>query len=392
MTPRSASPRLAPALALALACGGDDGPTGTASATSAGSTEASAATTVATAAMSATGPETATSDATATASTTSSSTTAAATNTTADTTTAGDTSPVLLTITLHLENSTFDAAYFAALDDFAATFEAHGGRLTLEPRDSVVKAAAGPPMLLDWKALEARGHAVGSHAAIGGVDPIPLDMFTAQAKMRHDQLAPRVTRLDHVSGNCGDVDWVKGVVDAGFRATTATTVLCLYSMDPADRPDPYKSLDCVGPTDPLCHQPFPSDLSARIHPWRARSGADWLSDDPAGELVIFPGSGSLPCLAEEAENPGDTLPSCTFAADDAALALADLDAAIAAADPNLVNTFYWVWGSWSLTPAEAPALEAFLVEIDARVAAGDVAWSNVGAMLDAYDAWLRANP
>lgn len=300
--------------------------------------------------------------------------------------------PVLLTLTLHLENNTFDADYFAGLDAFAATFEAHGGRLTFEPRDQVVAAAAGPPMLLDWKVLEGRGHAVGSHAAIGGTMSIPLDMFTAQAKMRHDQLAPRVNRLDHISGNCGAVDWVAGVVAAGFRATTAATVLCLYSMDPADRPAPYMSLNCKGATDPVCHQPYPQELVERIHPWRAKSGADWLGDDPGGPLVVFPGSGTLPCLKEEADNQGDNLPTCSLTAEDVTLALADLDMAIAAADPELLNTFYWVWGSWSISPAEEAALASFLDAIDERVAAGTVKWAHVGDMLDAWDAWAQAHP
>lgn len=366
---------------LSAACGGGGGETSTS--LGPGSTDASGDAT-----SSSTSP-------------TSTSSTSAATGTAATDTAATDTAattgqpataPVLLTITLHLENSTFDAAYFAALDAFAATFEAHGGRLTFEPRDMVVAAAAGPPTLLDWKALEARGHSVGSHAAIGGTKPISLDMFTAQAKMRHDQLAPRVGRLDHISGNCGAVDWVKGVVDAGFTATTAATVLCLYSMDPADRPAPFMDLNCSGPTDPLCHQSYPTDLPARLHPWRAASGADWLSDDPAGALVVIPGSGTLPCLQEEAESPGDVLPMCDLTAADLDLALADLDAAIALADPDLVNTFYWVWGSWSLDPAEAPVLEDFLAEIDARVAQGQVQWASVGDMLDAHAAWVAAHP
>ena len=308
------------------------------------------------------------------------------------TTGGGAVAPVLLTITLHLENKTFDAAYFASLDAFAATFEAHGGRLTFEPRDQVVTAAAGPPVLFDWKALEARGHSIGSHAAIGGTQTTPLDTFTAQAKMRHDHLAPYVDRLDHISGNCGAVDWVTGVVAAGFKATTAATVLCLYSMDPADWPDPYKDLACAGPTDPVCHQSYPEDLPARMHPWRAKSGADWLTDDPAGQLVVIPGSGTLPCLAEEANNPGGTLPSCTLTAEDVTLALADLDAAIALADPDLVNTFYWVWGSWAITPAEQPVLEDFLAAVDERVAAGTVQWASVGGILDAYAAWVQAHP
>jgi len=296
-----------------------------------------------------------------------------------------------LTLTLHLENKTFDAAYFTSLDNFAKSFESHGGRLTFEPRNEVVMAAAGPPMLLDWKTLEGRGHAVGSHAGIGGTTPIAVQAFTLQARMRYEQLAPRVLRLDHISGNCGNVDWVKGVVDAGFSATTAATVLCLYSMAPADRPAPYMNLDCSGATDPVCHKPYPSELPARMHPWRAASGAKWLTDDPAGKLVIFPGSGTLPCLEEEATTSGPGLPMCTFTMADVTRALADLDVALGMLDPNRLNTFYWVWGSWSLSATEQPVLDAFLTAIDQRVATGKLQWSNLGRMHDHYKEWEKTH-
>jgi hypothetical protein len=304
---------------------------------------------------------------------------------------AGVPAALQLTLTLHLENRTFDAAYFASLDAFARSFEAHGGRLTFEPRGEVVSAAAGPPVLLDWKTLEGRGHAVGSHAGIGGTQATTLQQFTLQAKMRHDQLAPRVQRLDHISGNCGAVDWVKGVVDAGFSATTASTVLCLYAMSPQDRPAPYQDLNCKGATDPTCHQSYPADLVARLHPWRAASGASWLTDDPAGKLVVFPGSGTLPCLEEEATATGMTLATCSFTQADVTRALADLDAAIAALDASRLNTFYWVWGSWSLSAAEQPVLDAFLAAIDQRIATGKVQWSSIARMIDAYGAWEQSH-
>jgi hypothetical protein len=294
---------------------------------------------------------------------------------------------LLLTMTLHLENQSFNADYFASLDGFARSFERYGGHLTFEPRDAVVNAAAQQTPAFDWRGLEARGHSVGSHAAIGGTQGMTLEDFTSDARDRHDQLSAQVNRLDHISGNCGDVDWVRGVSDAGFRATTATTVLCLYSMAAGDRPAEYRDLNCRGATDPTCHSSYPAALPQRVHPWRAASGASWLTDTPGGELVIFPGSGTLPCLAEEAASSGRSLPSCSFTEEDVTLALADLDAAIAASDEEQLNTFYWVWGSWSLSSAEQPVLESFLRRVDQRVDQGKVAWRSLGQMLDAYTAW-----
>jgi hypothetical protein len=305
---------------------------------------------------------------------------------------ASATTPKLwLGLTLHLENKTFDTAYFASLDAFARTLEAHGGKVTFEPRDQVVTAAAGPPQLFDWRAMEARGHTIGSHAAIGGTTATPLSTFTAQARMRFQQLAPRVNRLDHVSGNCGSVDWVAGVADAGFKFTTATTVLCLYSIPAQDRPAPYQSLACNGATDPVCHAPYPSAVQDKLHPWRVASGSNWLSDDPNGPLVVFPGSGSLPCLEEEATSSGQSLPTCTFTDEDVTRALAELDEAIAHREADRLNTMYWVWGSWSLSAAEQPVLERFLAAVDERIARGEVQWASLGAMYDAYLEWEHAH-
>ncbi len=299
-----------------------------------------------------------------------------------------DTSALMLTITLHLENKTFDAAYFASLDSFAQTVEKHGGKLTLEPRDSAVSGSTG---LFDWKKMEARGHAIGSHAAIGGTSSTTLESFTADAKARYAQLSPLVNRLEHVSGNCGNVDWVTGVVAAGFKATTASTVLCLYSIASADRPSPYQNLHCTGATDPTCHQSYPSELAQRVHPWRAATGANWLTDDRNGKLVILPGSGTLPCLEEEATAGGANIISCTLTQEDVTRGLADLDAAIALVDRSKVNTFYWIWGSWSLSDSEKPIFETFLTEVDKRVSKGQVRWSTTTEMVDTYTAWETTN-
>lgn len=296
-----------------------------------------------------------------------------------------------LGMTLHLENKTFDAAYFSQLDSFAKIFESHGGKLTLEPRSEVVTAAIGPPQLFDWKQLEARGHSVGSHAAIGGTTVTPLATFTSQAKMRYDQLLPRVNRLDHVSGNCGNVDWITGIADAGFKFTTAATVLCLYSMQPADRPTEYQSLNCTSPTDPVCHRSYPSDLAKRVHPWRAQDSGHWLTDSKSGRIVLVPGSGTLPCLQEEATTSGGGLASCTLTQEDVTRALAELDAAILLLDGNQVNSLYWIWGSWSLSAAEQPVLESFLGEVDKRIAKGQAKWSTLPAIYDAYLDWEKTH-
>ena len=182
-----------------------------------------------------------------------------------------------------------------------------------------------------------------------------------------------------------------GVIDAGFKATTAATVLCLYSMATADRPSPYQTLACTSATDPTCHQSYPSELSQRIHPWRAASGADWLTDTATGGLVIFPGSGTLPCLEEEATSTSGALPTCTLTQEDVTRALAELDTAIALRDADKLNTMYWIWGSWKISAPEQPVLDSFLAAVDERVSRGEVQWATITQMYDAYVDWERTH-
>lgn len=294
--------------------------------------------------------------------------------------------PVSLTLTLHLENhAPYDAAYFAALDQFAAAFERHGAVLTFEPRQEVVAAADAATM---FPALEQRGHAFGSHAAIGNGITGSLAPFVAAAEARRVQLEGVVNRVDHISGNCGELDWIGGIATAGFHLTTASTVGCLLSIAPADRPAGFEGLTCTSATDPVCHKPYPNDPGQRLHPWRALDGAHWLTDDPTGPIVMLASNGDLHALVEETTNdPG--LPELT--AQDIALALADLDAAIALADPQRVNSLYWVWGSWNATPIDPALLETFLDAIDARVASGAVRWRTVLTTYDDYLTWEAAH-
>lgn len=83
---------------------------------------------------------------------------------------------------------------------------------------------------------------------------------------------------------------------------------------------------------------------------------------------------------------------CTLTNEDVTRAINELDAAIALVDPAKINTFYWVWGSFSISAAEKPVLEAFLSAVDQRIADGKVEWKNVTEMHDAFVAWEAANP
>jgi hypothetical protein len=289
-------------------------------------------------------------------------------------------------VTVHLENhAPYDAAYATALRAFAGVFARHGAHLTLEPRQEVLMGDASVRAAL--AELEGAGHALGSHAAVGDMAGLTLPTFTTALAGRRSALLMTARRADHVSGICSSLDFVGAAAGAGFSFSTGSTALCMLAMAPADRPAGYATLSCAGATDPACHRSYPTAVDARIHPWRARDGAHWLTDDPAGRVVILPGSGTLPCLQEETRSTGSALPTCTLADDDLALGLADLDDAVTRVDANRVNTYYWVWGSWAPERVDSAVLERFLTAMDERVARGVVRWSTGPAMYDAFVAW-----
>lgn len=294
--------------------------------------------------------------------------------------------PANLTITLHLENhAPYDATYAAELRQFADAFAARGGRLTLEPRRALFMPA-DPAVIETLRQLEAGGHAVGAHAAIGAEDGLSQVDFVTELAAGRAELLDVAARVDHVSGICSPLDFVGAAADAGYAFTTAATVYCLFAMAPEARPEGYEDLVCNGAIDPVCHRSYPDDAALRIRPWRTDTGAQWLTDVPNGRIVLLPGSGSLPCLAEE--SGGDSLPGdCVLADGDLEIAFADLDASLATRDAAGYFTYYWIWGSWDAASATPEALASLLDGIDERVDAGDLVWANATEMYDGYVAW-----
>ena len=290
-----------------------------------------------------------------------------------------------LGLTVHLENDApYDAAWASELERVAAIFEAHGARLTLEPRQEILMGSPEARAVL--ATLSARGHAVGSHAALGEMAGLTQAQFEIQLTGRRTALDAVVAPVEHVSGICSSLDFVRAAVAAGFTFTTGATAGCLTAMAPADRPAGYADLTCASLATAACHHYYPTDLATRLHPWRARDAAHWLTDDPAGELVVLSGSGTLPCLEEEAANP-DRLSRCTLTDGDGALALAVLDEALGLLDPAQVNATYWVWGSFTTTGLDDAVLERFLDAVDERVATGAVRWRTAHEVYEEYLAW-----
>jgi hypothetical protein len=290
--------------------------------------------------------------------------------------------PLALGIMVHLEGwrardqAGFDR-YAALIRATAESFERHGAKLTLEAKEPIETIPRyGDNFLAE---LEQRGHGIGVHADKGwdrGEVP-SLAAFTGDLKSMRTGLEALGVEVRHVSGICSPEDWVSAAIDAGYGFHTGDVGFCYRSMPSSQRPSQF--VDCRAPG--ACHDPAITDLSRRIHPWRAKDGASWDRHDPKGELVILPSSHTLDCYHEAMTTAGNHL-KCALDDQDISAFLQELDQAIAIADPDQVNMLYV---SWSLgRPMDQALLERWLSAIDPYVADGRVVWKTLPEIYDMY--------
>ena len=291
---------------------------------------------------------------------------------------------VYLGIMVHLEgwDDDDDQAKFekhvSLIREYADLFERYGAKLTLESKEvteGVIKW--GDNVLLE---MEGRGHGIGVHADIGGQPTYNCNRFISDLRLERVQLETLGVTVRHVSGNTSHCDWVQATIDAGYQFTTGQVAYSVMSLPIEDRPPEYR--DCSSPSK--CHDTFPPDLADRLHPWRTSDGADWLTHDSDGELVILCSSQVLRCMEEELQG-GVTGIGCTFTVADIDLFQGELDQALELAQPDRVN-FYYV--GWSLGGAlDANLLENWLQRIQPYTERGQVEWVTLPEMYDAYTQW-----
>ncbi len=280
------------------------------------------------------------------------------------------------TVMVHLEgwdDDTRQAAFekhAALVRQYADLFEQYGACLTLESKEFTAGCIAWGDNVL--KEMEERGHGIGVHADIGGSRKTTQRQLTSGIREMKQELESLGVTVRHVSGVCSDKDWVRACIDAGYEAVTGTVSYALWSLDEKNRPEgfePYKN-PAAG------HAPYPWNIAGTVIPWRTSDGANWIVNDPAGELILIPSGISLPFAYEDATG-----------AEKADLNTADLevwretlDEALTYTDSRAVNTYY---ASWSLgSGVNLNALEAWLQLIDEYVQDGRVVWTTVPEMID----------
>jgi len=286
-----------------------------------------------------------------------------------------------LGIMVHLEGWDDDQSqdrfehHVQRMREYATLFERYGARLTWESKEVTEGILRwGDNVLLE---MEQRGHGIGVHADIGGQRNYDCRRFADDLRAEREQLESLGVTVRHVSGICSSCDWVTGAADAGYLFTTGAVAYCVSSLPVEQRPEPYAN--CPNPA--ACHQPFPPALADRLHPWRMNSGANWLTPDPNGRLVILPAGGGLACMQEEATS-AESVTQCDFTTQDIDAFIRQLEEALAYSREDQVNIYYV---SWSLgSPLDMALLETWLQRIQPYVESGRVQWKTLPEMYDAY--------
>jgi hypothetical protein len=144
-------------------------------------------------------------------------------------------------------------------------------------------------------AMDARGHAIGVHADLGGTGLVDTSVFTLELVAMREAIEAQGVDVVHVSGICSPSEWVEAAIAAEFAASTGLVEFCLSSY-----PDSFP-LPC-GDRASECHGAAVTDWEHKIHPWHTSSSADWLTDDPARDLLLVAGESgtAFACLGETA--------------------------------------------------------------------------------------------
>lgn len=260
----------------------------------------------------------------------------------------------------------------------ASLFETYDAKLTLESKEFTTGCLRwNDNVLLE---MESRGHGIGVHADVGGQKNYSCPRMSDELRQRREELEKLGVSVRHVSGIVSHCDWVNAAVDAGYEFTSGTVKYALESLPREDWPEDFEG--CSSPS--ACHQPYPPELEGRLHPWRARSGLDWVAPNPNGELVILPSGGSLICMKEET-NTAESFTKCNFDMKDIDAIEAEMEKALSLVDESKLNTYYLAWSIGQ--PQDAALLEAFLQRIQPYVDTGQVQWATLPEMYDLFLEW-----
>ncbi len=287
--------------------------------------------------------------------------------------------PLMLNISIHVEGHQSEATnedeywmHAGEVREVADAAYAAGVTLSFEVSTYFVEAAAtwGDTVLTD---LVAQGHAVGVHADL---DTTNARVFVETLIDMREALAAAGIETTFLSGICSPGPWVEAAIDAGYDAVSGIVEYCLLSMPQELWPAGKEHVAECGDASE-CHGAVYESAAEAINPIHTSSSADWLTDDPDGELmVIVGGANSVHCLAEDAAAAdGRHEGRCTSADDDIPLFLDVVEEYLAARQPGEVNVLTFTWSIGNNTTAEF-ATDLFAA-VAAEFEASEIAWSTI---------------
>jgi hypothetical protein len=304
-----------------------------------------------------------------------------------DTGALGSVTPLHLAFVIHLEGhpevtEENHERRTQVVDGISAIFEEHDAAATWEVHDTIDSSVFyDDPYLAE---IEARGHAVGVHADLGGDrddESFTQDEFISALEDMRLSLEWQGVRVRHVSGACSHLDWPSAVADAGYAFYSGGVTYCLESLPPALRPPPLE--DCPKPS--ACHDPFPRALRGRMHPWRPDPD-NWTQHDESSDLVILPAMlNELDALGEEHQSEHAEANKPSLDERDVIALLEEVERASLRANPERLNTFIIQWSMGSVIEEEL--LHLLLENIEPYRADGRVVWSTMPEIYDTYLEW-----
>ncbi|MFH1089148.1 MAG: hypothetical protein V1716_01860 [Candidatus Uhrbacteria bacterium] len=294
---------------------------------------------------------------------------------------------VYLGLMVHLEkvndeltNETSFRNHAAAIRKLAQIFEEHKAKATFESGSRFTQACG------KWndnvlKELYDQGQGIGLHADLGGNDnTLTQEEFTQELGQMKTELEQELgLPVEHVSGICSaSLDWVKGAIDTGFKFTTGTVGFCAMSLPLTERPVEFQN--CSVPTE--CHGEIPLEIKDRVHPWLTSVAANWLTNDPNGQLAIFPANNIWAAFSSEDENAGRE----TFGFDerDIEIYFEKLDEALKYAADDQTNMFYVGWSIGTDEEIKEELFDQFFAELQPYIDSGQVQWKTFPEMYDKF--------
>ena len=300
-------------------------------------------------------------------------------------------SPLYIGLSVHLEGyplgnrrTGYDEEVYARYAErilaYSDLANEYGMPITWETANLIGPSGTFEPNVL--QELHRRGDGVGLHADLGG-DPatsVSVEDLTAQLRRLRVEMEALGVPVVHASGICSELDWVAAARRAGIEATTGVVNYCLKSLPLDQQPSDVRA--CSAPGDGICHDPYPGEMPAVLHPWRAADGSHWTAPSDEG-LLIVPTFGTIHGLHEstlvDQPHTGNQM-----SIEDVEVARQLVQDVLDARSSTEINGAFFVWSFGQAIDHDM--LQAFFESLQPHIESGDLVWLTMPEFIEVYAA------